>query len=168
MKDTIYLAEQAKIVGGCQNGLSQLNKAKTEQDLVNCYFSNIDFCLAKNFPGNEYLKRSGNTLISEMVFVDCQRMFKNPEKLVLLGKCDCNVELTDYSVSRIYVKHDSKLIIKASGNAFVVVDALDNSNVQVERTENARVTVNTYSKAICTGATKIIAKNAETYDLHPI
>lgn len=165
MMNAQYLAEQAKMIEGCRKGLAQVKKAKTSDDFVNCYFDNIDFCLAKNFPANDYIKQFQNPLAPSGVFVSCKHTVKNPNKLVLLGKCNFEAEFTDYSVSRLYVKHDSFLIIKASGNAFVMVDALDESFVQVTCRDNARVIVNLYSKALCTGATKIVQKNMETYDL---
>ena len=163
--DVQYLITEANISKGCNRGMNQLIHAKTEQDFINCYFDNIDFCLSKDFPENDYIKKIQNPLQSAGVFVDCKRVLKNPDRLVLLGKCDFEVEFTDFAVSRVYVKHESMLIIKASGNSFVVVDALNNSNVHVTCRDKARVVVNLYSKANCTGATKIIAKNAETYDL---
>lgn len=163
--DAKYLADQAKLIKGCRKGLAQVKKANSDDDFMNCYFDNIDFCLAKNFPANDYIRRFQNPLAPSGVFVSCKRVVKNPDKLVLLGKCDFEAEFTDYSVSRLYVKHDSLLIIRASGNAFVMVDALDNSFVQVTCLDNAKVIVNLYSKALCTGATKKVQKNMETYEL---
>lgn len=148
----------------CDKGYGQLMQAGSDADLIETYFDNIDFCLAHNFPPNEQIRTiSGH--IEAGIMVSMKRIVSNPKRLVVLGRSDVEATFDGYSVARLYVKHDSLLIVKAKGNAFVMIDALDRANVHVTCTENARVVVNLYSQAICTGATKIIAKNAETYDL---
>jgi len=160
-----YLIEESKALKGCTDGRKQLKKSKTIEDLIKTFYDRIDFCLATNFPCLEYMKKYQEDLLQQGVFVDRKRVVRNPERLVLLGKCDFEVTLTDYAVSRIYAKHKAFLIVKASGNAFVVIDALDDAQVFVTATENARVIVNLYSNATTRGETKLNIKNRETYEL---
>lgn len=159
-----YLLTEAEALNGCDDGLQQLRESKSLDDLIKCYFDRIDYCLANNFPSNEFLKQYEKDL-EPYVFVDANLYCGNPRCSVFLGNSVCKIMCHDYAVSRIYVKHQSKINIEASGNAIVMVDALDDSDVIVDLKDEAKVIVNLYSKATCTGATKIIQKNRETYDL---
>lgn len=161
-----HILAEAKTAKGCKDGIKQLKACKTIHDYIECYFDCIDFCLAENVPSITTFKEINCTEIeSAGIFVDKRLLMKNPKRLVLLGKSDFEIEYSDYAVSRIYVKHETTLHIKASGNAYVMVDALDNTQVRVETTDNAKVVVNLYSKAECSGNAKVIQRNRETYDL---
>lgn len=159
------LIEESKALKGCADGRNQLIKSESIEDLIKTFYDRIDFCLATNFPSLGYMKKYHEKLLKQNVFIDRKRIVTNPEKLVLLGKCDFEVTLTDYAVSRVYAKHTAFVIIKASGNSFVVIDALDDAQIFVNVTENARVIVNLYANAKSRGATKTIQKNRETYEL---
>ena len=160
-----YLIHESTALKGCSDGQMQLKNAITANELVKTFYDRIDFCLANNFPSNEFLVANSELIKECGIVVDQKQLLSNPDKLVLLGSCDVEVIFTEYIVSRIYVKHSSLITIKASGNAFVMVDALDQSRVIAECTENARVVVNLYSNATSIGATKTIHKNRETYEL---
>lgn len=162
-----YLLTEAEIMKGCGQGLDQLRNCKTIDDMIQCYFDNIDFCLANNFPSNEFLMQYRDELRQKDVFIDDAMICATEERgtWVFLGNCTCTISVDGFSVHRLYVKHNSKINIKAFGRAFVMVDALNNSDVVVDINDEAKVIVNLYSKATCTGATKIIQKNKETYDL---
>ena len=99
------------------------------------------------------------------VYVDKRWKLDDPRKLVLLGRCDMNVRVAGFSVSRIYAKHNTLLQIEASENSFVLVDALDNANVHVRTSGDAKVIVNLYASAECSGATKVCNKKRFTYEL---
>lgn len=149
----------------CGEGLNQLITAKTDAELIDTYIDRIDFCLTNDFPGADFMKGIQPQLAEKGIFIDRKRVVLNPEKLVLLGRCDFEATFDGYSVSRIYANHSTSLFITAKDNSVVVVDALNDSKVFVKTHGNARVHVNLYSKAECTGATKIVAKNKETYEL---
>ena len=120
--------------------------------------------MAKNWPDIEFIKQVPG-IIEAGIFPDRRLTRQNADKLVVLGKSDVELEYNGYAVGRVYVKHDSIVYIKASGNARVLVDALDNSQVHVRTSGNASVIVNLYARATSEGHTKAIAKNKQTYDL---
>ena len=88
---------------------------------------------------------------------------------MLLGRCEAECRFEGYVVSRLYVKHDSRVEIWACDNAFVMVDALDDAFVTVHCKDDAKVIVNLYARAVATasgnGHSKIVHKYKETYDL---
>ena len=164
--DKKELIKQAERLKGCNPGLQQLKECKSVDELINCFYDRIDFCLAHNFPSREYVKKHYQAEAEKAgIYIDRKWRFSNPNTLVLLGKSDVEIEFDEYTVSRLYVKHDTQLTIIATGNAFVVVDALDDSNVRVFLSDNARVIGNVYGNADCIGATRINKKHRDTYDL---
>ena len=147
----------------CEEGLERFNKS-SDNDLILLFFKYIDFCLAKNWPDIEFIKQVPG-IIEAGIYPDRKLIRHNPKQVVALGKSDIELMFTDYAVSRVCVKHDSVVYIKASGNSVVIVDALDNAQVHVKAYDQAKVHVNLYANAIETGATKTIIKNMFTYDL---
>lgn len=148
----------------CSDGLSDLMGIKTNADVFDRFWKYIDFSLAKNFPDKDMLKQMDGHLQADIV-ADRRLVMSNKEKLVILGKSDIELNCSGFTVSRVYVKHDSILYINASDNAYIVIDALDNAQVLCTIKGHARVVVNLYASATSTNATKAIIKNKETYDL---
>lgn len=153
------------VTGMCEKGQSGLMNSSSIDDLVTEYWKGIDFCLAKDYPRLRVMKKFRNEFREQHVYLDETIKIENVDKAVFLGQCYAILIVNDYAVCRIYVKHNSKLNIKASGNAYVMVDTLNTSDVIVECTESAKVIVNLYSMATSVGATKTIHKNLETYEL---
>lgn len=149
----------------CESGLGVFLGTKSNDEIVSLFWDYIDFCLAMNFPSCEFISQNIEIANRHNMYVNHKNALENIRKGAFLGESICSVVFMDFAVSRVYVKHNSKINIKATGNAFVMVDALDDSDVIVDIADNARVLVNLYSKATCTGATKIIQKHLETYEL---
>lgn len=147
----------------CCPGVNELLHAN-ENELFDLFYKYIDFCLAKDFPSMNVIKTLPGH-IENNIFVDRRLVRNNIERMVILGKSDIELNCDGFSVSRIYIKHESVLYVNAKDNSFIVIDALDNSQVHVLKKGNARVIVNLYSNAKETGATKTMIKNRETYDL---
>lgn len=161
--DITNLMTQAKAINGCKEGLNQLLESKNVDDLIQCFFDRIDYCLSKNFPSLKYLKHHREDLRIAGVYIDEDIKLHNESKVVLLGECYAQFTLTGWATSRVYVKGKSKLHIYAKDNVVTIVDALDDSEIIVEESENSRVIVNLYGNAKCTGAAEIIQKNKVTY-----
>lgn len=149
----------------CEEGINELSKAFTKEEIAQCFVEYIDFCLAKNYPNNAFLKRNFEKELEDIgIYIDRSISLKNGRRIVFLGECFGNVDLDDYAVSMIRVKHVSKINIKARGHARIMVDALDHADVIIDASECASVIVNLYGNATCQGATKVIQKGV-TYEL---
>lgn len=154
---------------GCAEGLAQLDGALDKGEIMQCFIDRIDFCLARNFPDKEYLKRHFRAELPEKgIYVDEEVALHNAFA-VLLGECRGRMVADGYAVCRLYVKHTSRLEIEAGGNAFVMADVLDDAQVHISCRDKARVVVNLYARAQAVageeGQVKIIHKHKETYDL---
>lgn len=151
----------------CMDGQRNLLSASGKTDMVSAFWKGIDFCLARNYPDLSTLKHFFlPELQAQHVYIDESVSLVNESRAAFLGDCAAEFIANEYAVSRLYVKHNSQLTVKASGNAFVMVDALDNTLVKVEVSGTAKVIVNLYSKARISGeGAKVVHKNRETYDL---
>lgn len=163
-----YLITEAEALKGCDSGMSQLRSAKNVDDLIQCFYDRIDYCLANNFPRKNFLLQYQNELRNAGVFIDEKANLESRPRLVFLGKSECVLSLDKYTVSRVYVKHQSKLHVRASGNSIIMIDALDDTEITVHINQNARVIVNLYANAEChviAGNPRIIHKSRFTYEL---
>ena len=172
----LTFAREAEKLSGCSDGIRQIASAQSEDEMIDCFLSKIDFCLAKNFPDKELLKKYYREAMEKKgVYIDRSVTLKNEEAVekvngVFLGDCKAELFVDRFAVSRIYVKHSGHLTVTARDFAFVKIDALDNAEIEVVATEKARVYINIYANAVVhtTGEEniKLIHKNKETYELH--
>lgn len=160
-----YLINEANRLGNCQPGMAQLKSCETVKDLIECYYDRIDYCLANNFPGNDYLMQYREELRAAGVFIDERVSIGARPRMVLLGQSDCTLTAADWTVTRAYVKHKSKLRIIAKDYSIIMVDALDDTEVIVEQSKYGKVIVNLYANATTTDAYRVIKKNRFTYEL---
>lgn len=153
--------------GMCSDGQHNLIEAKDKSDMVSAFWRGIDFCLARNYPGLSTLKDFFlQELQAQHIYIDESVSLINVRRSAFLGDCTAEFIANEYTVSRLYVKHNSLLTVKASDHAYVMVDALDNTLVNVEVIGSAKVIVNLYSKARVSGeGMKVVHKNRETYEL---
>lgn len=155
--------------GMCDKGQNGLMSADNIPDLVTEYWRGIDFCLAKDYPRLRVMKRFQDEFRAQHVYLGESVKIENEARNAFLYGCKVEFTANNYAVSRLYAKHDSLVCIKASGHAYVMVDALDDSIISVECIEDAKVIVNLYARASVSSSIgqniKIIHKNLETYDL---
>lgn len=171
MKLNKELALEAKRNGICSEWFNRLLNTEDKGELIKMYLEGIDFCLSNEYPSNAYIRENFvGTCEAYGVFLDEPINALNSRQVVALGACEGSAEYTAYSVGQVFIKHDSKLQIVASGNAFVMVDVFDNTEVTVTAKENAKVCVNQYGGSITTetgsegnAVIKVIRKTSKTY-----
>lgn len=164
-----YLARNAARLGGCADGMAQLRRSRGKSGMVQCFWDRIDFCLANDFPDKECIKRDFPRAAREAgIYVDRCLSLRNERRTAFLGTCSVDFTADGYAVSRIYLKHDGVLRIRASEHAFVMIDALDDASVEAECSGDAQVIVNLYGRAAAEGTgegLKVVHKNRATYEL---
>lgn len=163
--DVSYLVETAKEMKGCEEGIMQLERSRSVKDLIECFYDNIDYCLANNYPSKEYLLLYQDQLRSEGIYIDDNVVLCNPTRLVLIGDCKVALKLNNWAVCRAYTVGSSRLDIESDSYAITMVDALENSIVKAIANKPSRVIVNLYGNAKSEGASRTIKKNRRTYEL---
>lgn len=151
--------------GACEEGLQELAEAHSKEDLIHCFFENIKFCLSKHMPTSTFIRSNFKDVMhSQGLYADEAIMVKNQKKIAFIGECYAVVEITEKIMCRIWVADKTKLNIRASNGARLVVDALDTADVIVDNCAGAHVTIYLYGNASCKGADLTIRKG-KTYEL---
>ena len=163
------LAKQAKAKGICQEWHNELKGQNDVGKLAEMYLKGIDFCLANNFPPVEYIRRNFKGKMEAFgVHLDDRLAVTNDKKVVALGTCSGMVEIKEYGVSEVFIKHMSSIVIVARDNSFVMVDMFDDSSLNIIAGDNAKVCVNRYGGTVQfsrfdNAVVKVIEKNKKTY-----
>lgn len=167
------LADQLK-QDGVAKGLCRLWRGKLKagmsiESMIQLYIKGIDFCISEDYPTLEFIRDNFRGKCEPFgAFVDDEiSERKNAPDTVLNGVCKAMLDYDSYSVSRIYIRHNSQAAINVSDHAIVTIDAFDNSNLIVATAgEDAQVLVNLYGGAQveCIGVGIQVKKmNKKTY-----
>lgn len=167
------LADQLK-QDGVTKGLCRLWRGKLKagmniESMIQLYIKGIDFCISEDYPTLEFIRDNFRGKCEPFgAFVDDEiSERKNAPDTVLNGVCKAMLDYDSYSVSRIYIRHNSQAAINVSDHAIVTIDAFDNSNLIVATAgEDAQVLVNLYGDAQveCIGVGIQVKKmNKKTY-----
>lgn len=155
--------------GLCRPWRLKLKEGMSVEQMATLYIQGIDFCISEDYPTLGFLRSNFKGQCEPFgIFVDDDITDRvNATDTVLNGACRAMLEYDNYSVSRVYARHNSQLSINVSDNATVNVDAFDDAIVVVATAgTNARVLVNLYGNAQveCFGSgIQIKHKNKLTY-----
>lgn len=148
----------------------KLQAVERRTDLVQIYLDGIDFCLSNDFPSNDYIRKNFRGAIEQHnVYLDGFAALVNPKQVVALGETSGTVKIDEYNVCQAYIKHNSKLKIKAVDHSFVMIDVFDDAGVEVQASGDAKVCVSRYGNSVVifdekdSARVKIIEKNKRTY-----
>lgn len=140
------LAKSGKKAGMCKPVNERLKMTEDKDEMCRMFINGIDFCLANNFPSNDFIRANfTGTINKHGIHLDEQIKLVNERKAVLLGNCSGSIEIDGFSVSEIFIKHNSRVYLSVKENAFVMIDIFDNSTVIITATDNSKVVVNRYS-----------------------
>ena len=163
------LAKEAKKKGICEDWHLRLKVTDSVEELIDMYIKGIDFCLANNYPSNDFLRKNYKGKIEHRgIYIDDQFNLKNSRFLVSLGNCSGGIEVNGYNVSEVFVKDESSVTIIAKESAFVMVDIFDHASVSVIAHDSARVCINRYGggvkqEELNNSSIKIREMNKKTY-----
>ncbi len=167
------LADQLK-QDGVAKGLCRLWRGKLKagmiiESMIQLYIRGIDFCISEDYPTLEFIRANFKGKCEPYgAFVDDEiEMRKNAPDTVLNGECKAMLEYDGFSVSRIFIRHDSQAAVNVADHAMVTIDAFDNSRLIVASAgKDAQVLVNLYGGAQveCIGVGIQVKKmNKKTY-----
>lgn len=163
------LAKQAKAKGICNDWYKDLLEQKDVEKLAEMYLKGIDFCLANDYPSTDYIRKNFKGKMEKFgIHLDEHLTLTNEKKVVALGLCSGMVEVKDYEVSEVFIKHLSDMVLVVRDNAFVMVDMFDDSSLNIIAGDNAKVCVNRYGGVVNfskfdKAVVKVIEKNKKTY-----
>lgn len=165
-----YILLKATQAGICNEWALKIAEAGSVNDLLEMYTSGIDFCLKNDFPSNTDLKRlAGDRLPDHGIYIDSQVALQDVPFTVLLGACSGDISIGGYSVSQVFIKHQSSARVIVTGNAFVIIDCFDSGQLSLTAAGYCKVLINVYGSANVTHSSqdkatvKIVNKNKITY-----
>ncbi|MDR1585379.1 MAG: hypothetical protein LBS07_04290 [Prevotellaceae bacterium] len=171
MKLNKELAKEARAKGICEEWYSRLRHTEDKHALIQMFLKGIDFCISEDFPSPRLLHLFDGIRQQYGIFRDEPVHVENSKYVVVFGRCEGSANYNGFSVGQVFVKHESKLSIKATGNAFVMVDVFDNAEIEVTAEDNAKICVNEYGGAVFSmlnsahpnSIIKIVKKQSKTY-----
>lgn len=169
MKIGKELANAAKKKGICKEWFNNMKGLDDKEALIEMYVKGIDFCLANDFPSNDYIRTNfAGKMEAYGVHLDEFLNTVNDRRVVALGNCLGRIEVNRFGVSEVFVKHESDLVIVAKDNSFVMIDMFDSTKLKVIASEDAKVCINHYGGDLITeksddAIVKVIQKNKKTY-----
>lgn len=152
----------------CKPWALRMEKASIDE-LLQMYVEGVDFCLDNNFPPNEFLKENaGKKLMDYGIMIDEIIKTPNPKWMVMLGRSRCKTDIDSFTVSEIFLKHQSTANLNIKDNAIVTIDCFDDSILVVTSNDSSKVLINVYGNAKVKtfangGEIKIVKKLRATY-----
>lgn len=149
------LIEQIK-QDGIAKGLCRLWQGKLKNNLsvkqlVDLYVKGIDFCISEDFPTLAFLRKHFKGRCEDYgVFIDekMKMPVRNMRNLVFNGECTAMAEYDGYAIGNIYVRGKSLVGVSVMGNAFITIDAFDDTQLAVAVAgSSAKVNVHLYGNA---------------------
>lgn len=150
MNKSQLLRNLARKAGLCDKWFSEWSDNESDDALLERYIKGIDFCILHDYPSLPIIRSTfdEDTLRRHNIYLDAKSVTVNsPQPVsVFLGASKANVMASAYSVSDIYVRHNSKLRIHARDHAIVAVTVYDNSEIVVTYEGQAKVFIYNKSK----------------------
>ena len=138
------IALEAKKYGLCAEWYRKMLTVNTYKQLAEMYFDGDDLSMEKDFPSLSLLRKHKGAILPYGLVVDSTEKFENNFRIAFFGNSETEISYSDYAVGNVIVRHQSKVKIKASGNAKVFVNLIDEARVEIETSENAKVIIYNY------------------------
>lgn len=138
------IAIEAKKYGLCAEWYRKMLAVTTYKQLAEMYFDGDDWSMEKDFPSLSILRQHKGAVLPYGLVVDSTEKFENNFRIAFFGNSESEISYSDYAVGNVIVRHQSKVKIKAYGNAKVFVNLIDEARVEIETSENAKVIIYNY------------------------
>ena len=133
--------------GLCHQWQRKLHSGLSVEELAKLYIKGIDFCISEDYPTLDFLRENFKGKCEPYgVFVDDELPpLKNKPDIVLNGDCKAMLEYDGYSVSRLFVRHNSEVGVVVSDNAMLTIDLFNNAKLYITVIgSNTKVNVTVY------------------------
>lgn len=134
--------------GICEAWQNKFTDNMSIEELVKMYIKGIDFCISEDYPTLEFMKSKFKGICEPYgVFIDETVLEVNKPDIVLNGSCEASLWYWDYTVSRLYVRHNSIANLNVLNNALVTIDVYDNSVLNIIAVDNCKIIVTLYGNS---------------------
>jgi len=138
-------------IGCCQEGHDVLSKKiDSLLDLFNLYDRYADYLFVNNYPSNSRVANVFSPIPDNNIYLDTNFELNNVANIKIIGKSKGILRL-DKCISRIHIKDDSILTVKAfcckvirvfaCGNSKVFLNVANNTTIHLYKEQNASVII---------------------------
>lgn len=129
--------------GACGYGIEDVKGAKSIQDLINLLLTpkGVEHCMEFQFPTIATLERYKDELLANNVFVTGEHSLINPKGFVVVFGGSVMIQVDSFNVVDVYATNDAKVIVNASGNAFVSIELFHDAISEVNSIDQSKVRV---------------------------
>lgn len=128
----------------CKPWQEKMKNDSSLESLCQLYFEGDDWSMENDFPDLNILREFKGKSDVFGIHTDFIGSNVNDFEAAYFGESKIELSYNSYSVSKLILRHDTKAKIKASGNAILIINILDNAKVEIECLDNASVTVFQY------------------------
>lgn len=150
MKTIQELKKDGIAKGLCRQWQMKLKDELDVEDLSKLFIQGIDFCISENFPTLDYFRTHFKGKCEPYgIHIDEELKGEtNIPDIVLNGSCKADLNYNEYSVSRLYIRHNSEVNVNVSEYAILTIDAFDDSKIVVNSSgTRPKVFVHLYGNA---------------------
>lgn len=133
----------------CEVGKRQLAKAKTNAEIVACFWEYYQFCIRNNFPSadfwTQYLSKEA---IEAGIYVnEIAVNLDTPRRAAFLGHSTANICFSGGGVAHIIVSDSARVDITLKDGFALFVDVLDNARVNIVAEDYSTLRVHRYGSS---------------------
>lgn len=145
------LKDEGRQLGMCDDIYNIWSGYESVDDLCQLYADNMEFIInhpnwrlnktLKKYAGEEILHRHG-------IYIDEKSTLEDVGDMIINGKSDISLKISDGSAVEIYVREDSKLDIKLSNGSVAYVNVYDNAHLSVKTEKQSKCFVYKYGGVV--------------------
>lgn len=146
----LQLLNKARKAGCCTPYQMRILRARNKEQLIDIFVDGLKFCLAKDYPGEEYILQhfGKHELHLHGIYVnECITRQTTHKALVALGSCYGRLLYDDWKQHRVAVNGTGKVNIIAKDHTFVMVDIYDSATVTIAAHDKSSIVVYYYGEA---------------------
>ncbi|RKT01107.1 hypothetical protein [Chryseobacterium defluvii] len=141
---TKEIFRMAKKIGLSPECKERMSTDLSIKNLCEMFFDGDDWSMENNFPDLSTLRRFKGISDQYGLYTDYKGIKQNEQNSAFFGSSEVSLYYDAFNVSTVIIRHESKVKIKAIGNAIVLVNILDSAELEVESYDNASVRVFCY------------------------
>ncbi|MDF2931208.1 MAG: hypothetical protein K0R36_539 [Chryseobacterium sp.] len=140
-KNILSLAKKHDL---CKPWQEKMKKDSSLKNLCNMYFEGDDWSMENDFPDLKVLREFKGKSDIYGLHTDYEGTKENELEAAYFGESKVRLSYDSYSVGKLILRHQTKAKIKASGNARLFINILDNAEVEIECLNQSSVSVFCY------------------------
>lgn len=139
------LKSQARSLGLCDEWYYQWDTTCTQQDLIDKYIKGLDFAIKHDYPSTQFIVENFDRGLLHKNHIYCDEDINiyggGNGFYVINGDCAGAIHLHTCAAATIFVRHNSRLKIKATRLSRVIVKLYNNAEVETESDAGSTIKV---------------------------